>query len=303
MAVLNLVPALFTLATTVAARPLLPRQAISPLSASAIAAFAPYTHYASTAYCTPSTTLTWSCGANCEANPSFKPVASGGDGTDVQFWYVGYDPTLRTVIVAHQGTNTSSFVAELTDIDIVKETLDSTLFPGVPSDVEVHSGFANEQAKTATQILSAVQTALSENGASSVTLVGHSLGAAISLLDAVFLPLHLPSTTKFKTVLYGLPRVGNQDFANYVDAHNPTLQLTHVNNLEDPVPILPGMFLGFHHPSGEVHISDSGGSDAWESCPGQDNPSTLCIVGDVPNIFESDESDHDGPYDGIEIGC
>lgn len=36
---------------------------------------------------------------------------------------------------------------------------------------------------------------------------------------------------------------------------------------------------------------------------GQDNPSDLCIVGDVPNIFEGDESDHDGPYDGVTMGC
>ena len=36
---------------------------------------------------------------------------------------------------------------------------------------------------------------------------------------------------------------------------------------------------------------------------GQDNPSDLCIVGDVPNIFESNESDHDGPYNGVEMGC
>jgi len=30
--------------------------------------------------------------ANCDANPNFKPTASGGDGSDVQFWYVGFDP-------------------------------------------------------------------------------------------------------------------------------------------------------------------------------------------------------------------
>ena len=117
-------------------------------------------------------------------------------------------------------------------------------------------------------------------------MVGHSLGAAISLLDSVYLPLHISGVT-FKSVLYGLPRVrhlpplravlhtlisetfslslqvGNQDFANYVDAH--VSSVTHINNEEDPVPILPGMFLGFHHPSGEVHITDAG---VWESCPG-----------------------------------
>ena len=29
--------------------------------------------------------------ANCDANPNFKPTASGGDGSDVQFWFVGFD--------------------------------------------------------------------------------------------------------------------------------------------------------------------------------------------------------------------
>ena len=58
-------------------------------------------------------------------------------------------------------------------------------------------------------------------------------------------------------------QVGNQDFANYVDGQD--MLVTHINNKEDPVPILPGMFLGFHHPSGEVHITDS---EVWESCPG-----------------------------------
>jgi hypothetical protein len=36
---------------------------------------------------------------------------------------------------------------------------------------------------------------------------------------------------------------------------------------------------------------------------GQDNPSNQCIVGDVPEIWDGDESDHDGPYDGVEMGC
>lgn len=68
---------------------------------------------------------------------------------------------------------------------------------------------------------------------------------------------------------YGLPRVGNQAFADYVDQHITVLNggagLVRINNKEDPVPILPGMFLGFHHPSGEIHIQDSG---AWDACPG-----------------------------------
>ncbi|KAF9011341.1 lipase class 3 family protein [Cyathus striatus] len=272
------------------------RQSITALSTSQISAFRPFTFFASAAYCNPNTTLTWSCGANCAANADFIPVASGGDGGSVQFWYVGFSPSQQTVIVAHQGTNTSQIEAIATDADVFQESLDSTLFPGISSSVEVHSGFASEQAKTASTILSAVQTTIAAHSATKVTIVGHSLGAAIALLDGVFLPLHISGVT-FRTVVYGLPRVGNQAFANYVDSH---ISLTHINNKEDPIPIVPGRFLGYVHPSGEVHIMDSG---SWVSCPGQDNGSDECIVGDVPNIFESDESDHDGPYDTVEMGC
>jgi len=273
------------------------RQSITALSTSQINTYTPYTWYASTGYCSAASTIAWDCGTNCEANPTFKPVASGGNGDGTQYWFVGYDPTLETVIVSHQGTDPEEILPLITDADIVLTNLDSSLFPGISSSIEVHSGFADEQAKTATDVLAAVQQTMSTYGASHVTIVGHSLGAAISLLDAVYLPLHISDAT-FSFVGYGLPRVGNQAFANYVDAQ-PT-KVTHINNEEDPIPICPGMFLGFVHPSGEVHIEDSG---EWANCPGQDNPSDQCIVGDVPTIFEGDESDHDGPYNGVEMGC
>ena len=118
---------------------------------------------------------------------------------------------------------------------------------------------------TAPTILSYVKQTLSQHGASSVTVVGHSLGAALSLLDGVYLRVQLSSSVSVRVVGYGMPRVGNQDFANWVDS-NLSGQVTHINNKEDPIPILPGMFLDFVHPSGEVHITDSG---TWENCPGE----------------------------------
>ncbi|KAI9062754.1 lipase [Trametes sanguinea] len=274
-----------------------PRQAITALSTSKIATYTPYTYYASAGYCSSSVTSTWSCGANCAANPQFKPVAAGGDGDSVQYWFVGYDPSLKSVIVSHQGTNPNEIEPLVTDGDAELTNLDSALFPGISSSIQVHKGFAGAQANTASSVLQAVQKAMSTYGTKNVAVTGHSLGAAISLLDAIYIPLHIPSA-KVTFIGYGLPRVGNQDFANYVDSQ--PISVTHINNKEDFIPILPGEFLGYHHPSGEVHIQDSG---AWMACPGQDNPSTECIVGDVPEIWDGDESDHDGPYNGITMGC
>ena len=32
---------------------------------------------------------------DCDANSAFHPVAAGGDGDKVQYWYVGYDTALK----------------------------------------------------------------------------------------------------------------------------------------------------------------------------------------------------------------
>ncbi|KAH9034627.1 lipase [Lactarius pseudohatsudake] len=135
---------------------------------------------------------------------------------------------------------------------------------------------------TTPMVLSAVQDVTSKYNATSVPTVGHSLGAAPSLLDSVHLQLQLPADISVKVILYGLPRVGNQDWANFVDTHP--------------------RFIGYyHHPSGEIHIDDA---DAWDVCPAQDNPSKMCVVGAVPSLFHSNWWDHDGPYyDGIVFSC
>ncbi|TFY56696.1 hypothetical protein EVG20_g8828 [Dentipellis fragilis] len=278
------------------ASPIAPRQTLPTLSQDQISAFRPYTLFASAAYCNPSVTRTWTCGANCDANPGFQPLASGGNDGTVQYWYVGFDPALNTVIVAHQGTDSKNLTADLTDLDIPMEKLDASLFPGIDPSIRVHTGFADAHARTAQTVLAEVQAALQQYGVQSVVITGHSLGAVLSLLDAVYLALHLPSSVSIRTIGYGLPRVGNSHFASYVDAH---VQLTHITNKHDPFPILPFQFLGFRQPAGEVHIDQA---NTWVECLGEENGSTECIDGAVPEVWDGTPEDHEGPYDGIVMG-
>ncbi|TFK39676.1 lipase [Crucibulum laeve] len=287
----------------IAAPALEARQGISTLSAAEVASFKPYTYYASTAYCTPATTLAWNCGANCNANSGFRPVASGGDGAIIQYWYVGYDPALQTVIVAYQGTETSKILPILTDANFFPDDLDDNLFPSIDSSVKTHDGFGNAQKlqviflSSARAVLAAVQRAMADYQATKVTIVGHSLGGAIALVTSVYLPLHLPAGTTFQTITYGEPRVGNQGFVDYVNAR---YQVKRIVNKKDIVPILPGRFLGFAHVNGEIHI---GNDSSWVSCPGQDNTNSQCTIGYTPNILVGNPDDHSGPYDGVTMGC
>ncbi|KAG6909905.1 hypothetical protein DXG01_014425 [Tephrocybe rancida] len=265
-------------------------RAITTLTAAQVAVFKPYSHYASTAYCAPANTLAWNCGTNCNANPSFLPVASGGNGNSVQYCFQSACLSLLSFLQAPS-------LPIVTDGSFVLTGLDSTLFPGLSSDIKVHNGFGESQADSATAVLAAVQTAMSKYGATKVTIVGHSLGGAIALISTVYLPLHLPTTTTFVTYTYGSPRVGNQEFVDYVNARRVVAR---VDNQDDIVPIVPGRSLGFAHVNGEKHILDS---LAWVDCPGQDNTDSQCTIGYVPNILSGDSGDHGGPYDGVSMGC
>jgi len=117
-------------------------------------------------------------------------------------------------------------------------------------------------------------------------------------------------------------QVGNKEFANFVDANIP--DVTRIVNQQDPVPILPGRFLGFRHPSGEIHIGEKG---EFLSCDGQSSPfrtspiqfrltDTLppptgqeseedgCTIDSTRFIFQAETEDHSGPYGKVKkIGC
>ncbi|KAF8332639.1 lipase [Cantharellus anzutake] len=275
----------------------------TPMTSSEELDFAVPAQFASAAYCDPVKVSTWSCGSNCDALPDVKIYATGGDGSSIQYWYVGYDGwNLGAIVVGHQGTNLSSLAAGLTDVELFLEPLNSTLFPGLSSSIMVHSGFSNAHSRSARDVLAGVQAAMADTGCKNVWMVGHSLGGAIALLDSVYLPVHLPSNTTFYTNTFGMPRVGNQDFADYVDAN--VKNFARVTNKLDPISIVPGQFLGFHHPSCERHIVTSGTADGdWYNCDGQDNTSKNCSVGAVGDILDGSISDHSGPYGPVRIGC
>jgi hypothetical protein len=272
-------------------------RAATALSQAQIDALTPYTFLAAAAYCSPASTLNWSCTA-CRGNADIQPTASGGDGASVQFWYVGYSPSLSSVVVGHQGTDFDEIEAVISDANIIRDPLNSTTFPGIPSGVKAHGGFLDAHERAAPAVLAAVRTTIARTGAKKISIASHSLGAALGLLDAVMFKQQLPGIA-IKFVGYGMPRVGNQDFANWVDAN--LSDVTRVANQQDIVPILPGRFLGFRHPSGEIHIAENG---KFMKCNGQESEEDGCTIDETPNIFVGEPADHSGPYGKVtKIGC
>ncbi|KAG9315830.1 hypothetical protein JVU11DRAFT_3479 [Chiua virens] len=189
---------------------------------------------------------------------SLSPLPPSKTGLVAVFIFASFVPDFR---VSHR-------FADLTDVDIVMESLDSTLFPGIDTSVQVHSGFANEHAKIAPSFLSS-----------------HSLGGALAELDCVFMALNLLPNIAVKGVTYGTPR--------------------RMNNEKDVIPIVPGRFLGFSHVIGEVHINPTTLSvvQNYSDFSGDDDTiDAECAIMTVPNVFDGDILNHLGPYQGIYIG-
>ncbi|KAG9096307.1 hypothetical protein FRC06_008794 [Ceratobasidium sp. 370] len=208
---------------------------VTPLDAAAISSYSFYANFVAAAYC--SGTVDWSCKA-CKRIPGFIPYANGGNGGTIPLWYVGWWPAGSSVVVAHEGTDPLQFQSLLTDAKIFLGPLSTKLFPNVSSNVLVHSGFRDAHAASAPQILTAVQKIIAEKGATKVTVVGHSLGGAIASLESLYLRLNLPRSVAIKGVTYGQPRVGNPDFANWIDA--TISDFARITSMDDPIPILPG---------------------------------------------------------------
>jgi hypothetical protein len=81
---------------------------------------------------------------------------------------------MYAIYTRKSGNLSNNFIyseADLTDVDVPLESPDSTLFPNLPSGIEVHSGFASDQAQTASTILSAVNQIVNDYGINSITLV------------------------------------------------------------------------------------------------------------------------------------
>ncbi|KAI0821680.1 Alpha/Beta hydrolase protein [Trametes gibbosa] len=238
--------------------------------------------FSRTAYCSAGSVSNMSCGAPCDATPNVKVLTAGGDDGAIPGFFVASDPDTQTIVVAHQGTEPHNILSIANDAEFLQVGANTTLFPKAGDGVKLHSGFQDTQGRTADLIMSTVQSGLSSTGFKQVLVTGHSLGAAVASLDAAMLRMALPDDVQVKSVVFGLPRVGNQDWADLFDTLIP--DFIHVTNQNDPVPTVPPHDLDFEHPQGEIHITSVDGTtgDAtMESCPGQENQVSVVAYGGV----------------------
>lgn len=230
--------------------------------------------------------------------------------------FIAHSPTAG-IVISHQGTNKSSAASVENDIRINQVSMHTSLtkiekkVTGGQQEqnarpISVADGFQNAWLQTSDEILEQITNIRKQYPNDTITITGHSLGAAISLFDALAIQNTFKNAT-VDTVLFGMPRIGNQEFANLVDEVLPNQK--HIINQRDPVPHLPFQSFGFRQASGEVWIESNKTSKRRDqqnslstntiTCPGQENSNCSNTI----HFGQFDLDDHDGPYFDVEMRC
>ncbi|KAJ7653405.1 alpha/beta-hydrolase [Mycena rosella] len=248
------------------------------------------------AYCSSASLTTWSCGLPCETLSGVTFLQSGGDQGLIPLYFIAHDAVDQSLVVAHEGTDPDNILSILNDAELLLEDIDTTRFPqAAGKGIKVHSGFQETFERTADGLLAGVKAGLASTGVNKVVVTGHSLGAALATMTGAMIKGAVDPSVNVVVTTFGLPRGGNQAWANFLDSN---VGVTFVTNQNDPVPTVPPLLLGFAHSSGEVHIVDSSQTNLV-ACPGHDNEH--CATGN--SLFHVSIANHLGPYfDDITFG-
>jgi len=249
------------------------------------------------AYCSPGVVTDLSCGEPCDALGvgDVETLLAGGDDQLIPNFFVSHDIATNSIVVAHQGTEGDSLDSILNNLQILLVEPNPEFFPAtVGTEIRVHEGFHGAFEQTAADVLSTVQSALVSTGATRVLTTGHSLGGAIAILDGLMLSAVVPEGVLVETRVFGIPRTGNQEWADFIDI---TLgdNFSYMTNQNDPVPGLPPQFLGYQHASNEIFIEavdELGQAITVEECVGQEDEE--CAAGN--SVFDNSVDNHRGPY-------
>ena len=219
---------------------------------------------------------------------------TAGNGDHRQRFNLYHSESLG-IAVAIEGTNLTSITSDLHDVKGLPVLPHPRYRSYYPEGTRVMHGFQEAYVDIMDDMVRAIEKYKKEKNEKRVTIIGHSLGAAMGLLAAMDVELRLDDGI-CKTYLFGLPRVGNPTFAVFVD-EKIGHKFYSVINGQDWVPTVPPRVLGYQHPSNYLWIYPGNSTNA-KIYPGQENVHGILTVPRAPNFY-----DHQGVYFHTQIGA
>ena len=181
---------------------------------------------------------------------------SSGDGITEDRVTIYHSNSLG-LVVAYMGTNSSDLLSELADVDAIAVDADPAL--GLPGTARLFQGFQNVWATSWNHTKANLHKAKETYPTLPFFVTGHSQGGGVCLLGAMAIAKEFGPESISKIIAYGVPRVGNPDFADAFDSYFKG-RYTGVTNGADWVSELPPTIWNYRHPSGMVWINPANSS-------------------------------------------
>lgn len=173
----------------------------------------------------------------------------------------------RDIVIALRGTATCLEWAEnMRDLLVEMPDEEEVSGSGSVTNAKVECGFSSLYKTRGAHVPSLAESVVNEvqrlieqykGETLSITVTGHSLGAALALLVGDELSTCAPDAPPVAVFSFGGPRVGNRSFANRLEEKN--VKVLRVVNSQDVITRVPGMFVS---ESLDKKIRESGGSAA-----------------------------------------
>ncbi|KAI9294278.1 alpha/beta-hydrolase [Neoconidiobolus thromboides FSU 785] len=187
-----------------------------------------YARLAGAAYCNDASLKSWSC-SHCKEAP-VQHVATYFDKSTETKAYLAVDKIKKAITLGFRGSSTlKNFVQD------AKYFKDPIVFD--KKQYKVHRGFKQCSDRLLPMYIDKLKGLLNEHKDYKLVIVGHSLGGAIATLSTLILRQNLNlKDDRLAVFTFGEPRVGDKEFARYLNQQ--TFTLTRVVNGNDMVPHL-----------------------------------------------------------------
>lgn len=203
-------------------------------------------YFCGASYCSPSNIKNWHVSITAALYPNVEQIYVFTNSTGDNLGFSAYDPNTDSIFLVFRGSyNIQNWIENLAVIRVS--------YPFC-SGCQVHAGFYAAYNDIRANVVSTMTFMRQRYPNSQIIVTGHSLGAALATLAYVDL------YTLFGTVDYlytfGSPRVGDSNFAKYVNEQLDQGFKARITHYKDLIVHLPSYFLGFTHIDQEIFYNE-----------------------------------------------
>ncbi|KAI9295119.1 alpha/beta-hydrolase, partial [Neoconidiobolus thromboides FSU 785] len=206
-----------------------------------------YARFAGASYCSNKSVLNWKCTHCMKIQDLIEDIKILEDRATETRGYIAINNKRKEIIISFRGN--SNLQNWLLSVQIGK-----TLMTFDGKSYNVHAGFKKAADALFPVVSSNLGLMLSSYPQYKVVVTGHSFGAAIASLMALRLKGELNlNDNQLRLYTYGAPRIGDANFARFVNQNRFTIG--RFVNANDVVPHLTAEIINFTHHQQELWVN------------------------------------------------